>query len=214
MKRAIATFVLAGLTVASAAFAVEFTTKAPLPNASQVEGLLAILACDNGTPSSAYFQDDTGRYGNRFSFGGGASIKTLTFAHFGFGFSGPYNYDIEFYDPASCTIIDSVDGLVAADAASAVQVEVVDLCPENIVLSGDVLVTIDSNSCLDPTDCYPDVLFDTQVGVFCPYVVFPAAFACFDVSAQSGPFLLRVETDCPGVPVAPKSWGSVKQIYR
>lgn len=216
MKRAIAVLLtLSALLVATAAFAVDFNTKAPLVGAEQVQGLTALLFCDNGTPSSAYFQDDNARYGNVFNFGGGSQVTTVEYLHHGFGFAGPYSYDLEFWDRTTCTLITAVNGLSAADAAGTVEVESENVCAEGIVLTGDVVVAVDANTCAVPTDCYPDVLFDTQVAVACPIIVDALGGVCIDVSGQSGPFLLRVTTDeCPPVPTAPTSWGAVKQIYR
>lgn len=216
MRRlATAFLVLAGLAVASTAMAVDFDQKTVMPEGITLNFTLAqVLACDNGTPNSAYFQADAARYGNLFNLGSGARLSHLEFAHYGFGFSGPYNYDIELWDPTSCTVIATVNGLVAQDAAEAIAVESVDLCPRNLVASGNVIVAIDANSCANPTDCYPDVLFDTQINVLCPFVVDVAGGACVDVSDQSGPFILRLEIDNCAVPVNPGTWGALKQLYR
>jgi hypothetical protein len=217
MKRAIAVLLtLSALLVATAAFAVDFNMKTPLSGANEIQGLSAVLACDNGTAFNAFFQADGAGYGNYFNFGGGSQLSTLTFAHFGWNtLVGPYNYDVELFDRPSCTLIQTIPGLVAADAFAAPTTEVVDLCPNNIVLTGDVLVAIDANSCADPSDCYPDVLFDNQANIQCPVVVDLTTWICTDLSPQAGPFLLRVETDtCVPVPTRPTSWGAVKSIYR
>lgn len=216
MKRfAIAFVVLASLALASSAPAIDFNQKPAMPETTAPNFTMAqVLACDNGNPQSAYFQRDDSRYGNYFSLGGGARLSHLEFAHYGFGFSGPYNYDIELWDPTSCTMVLAVNGLVAQDAANDIAVELVDLCPRNLTAAGDLVVAIDANSCIDPTDCYPDVLFDNQINVFCPVIVDAAAGQCFDVSSEGGPFMLRLEIDnCP-VPTVPKTWGAVKNIYR
>lgn len=216
MRRfAIAFMVLAGLTVAAAAGAVDFGQKAALPqNLSLQFTLSQVLACDNGNPASGFYQADIYRYGNLFSLGGGARLSHVTFAHYGFGFSGPYNYDLEMYDLASCTLVAAVNGLVAQDAANDIMVETVDLCPQNLTLAGDVIVAIDANTCASASDCYPDLLFDNQINVLCPYILDPATHECVDISSEAGPFILRLEIDnCP-VPVVPGTWGNLKQLYR
>jgi hypothetical protein len=216
MRRlATAFLVLAGLAVASTAMAVDFDQKTVMPEGITLNFTLAqVLACDNGTANNAYFQADVARYGNLFNLGSSARLSHLEFAHYGFGFSGPYNYDIELWDPTSCTVIATVDGLVAQDAADFFVVESVDLCPRQLVASGNVIVAIDANSCAVPSDCYPDVLFDTQINVLCPFIVDAAGGVCIDVSDQSGPFLLRLEIDNCAVPVKPGTWGALKQLYR
>ena len=216
MKRfAIAFVVLASLALASSAPAIDFDQKSTMPEIIAPNFTMAqVLACDNGNAASAYYQDDTGRYGNYFSLGGGARLSHLEFAHYGFGFSGPYNYDLELWDPTSCTMVLAVNGLVAQDAANDIMVESVDLCPRNLTAAGNLVVALDANSCSTPADCYPDLLFDNQVNVFCPVIIDASTGQCFDASADSGPFLLRLEIDNCAVPTLPKTWGAVKNIYR
>jgi len=208
--------VLTGLTAASAALAVDFKTKPALPTPIDLtNGITAILQCDNGNLTSAYYQDDNNRYGNAFNFGASSRLSYVEFAHYGWAtLFGPYSYDIECWDLASCTPVAFVNGLMAADAFSAPTVENVNLCDFAIDLSGDVIVAIDANSCAVPTDCYPDVMTDDNFGATCPYVVDAVAQTCGSVAGQGGAFVLRVETDnCP-VPVKKGSWGAVKQVYR
>ncbi len=223
MKRlATAMLLLAGLLAATSAMALDLHQKKTGVPSSQPKTRLirntvqAIYACDDGIASSAYFQGTDDRLGNSFNFGSGAVLSTVAFAHYGFGFSGPYNYDLEVWDPTSCTFIAAKNGLVAADAANDAVIENVDLCGSNLFVAGEALVAVDPNSCLSATDCYPDILFDDQVGVYCPYIIVTASTApvCFDYSPYSGPFLLQVETDnCP-TPAVKHSWGSVKTLYR
>lgn len=217
MKRiATAFLVLVGLTFASAVFAVDFTTRTPLPSGTEsATGLAAVYVCDNGTLNSAFFQDDGGRYGNLFNFPANSLLSSVEFVHFGYNtLFGPYSYDLEMWDLASCTPVAFINGLSAADAYSAPQIEQENLCAYGVLLSGNVIVAVDANSCFDPTDCYPDVMFDDNYGASCPYVVDATALQCFSQMGNSGAFLLRVETDnCP-VPAKKDSWGSVKQIYR
>jgi len=217
MKRFATVFlVLAGLTAASAALAVDFRTKTPLPTPIDIgAGITAVLQCDNGNLNSAYYQDDTGRYGNAFNFGASSRLSYVTFAHYGWNtLAGPYSYDIECWDLTSCTPVAFVNGLMAADAFSSTQIELVNVCDYAIDLSGDVVVAIDANSCAVPTDCYPGVWFDDNLGATCPYVVDGSNLQCFSQMGSGGAFYLRVETDnCP-VPVKKGSWGAVKQVYR
>ena len=220
-KVATTTLVLAGLLAATSALALDLPRKnQPLPGGTHLlrpESATAILGCDNGNTENAYFQDTNHRLGNLFNFGGGAVLSTVTFAHYGFGFAGPYNYDIELWDPVSCTFIAARNGLVAANAAAAIRTETVNLCPQNFFVTGNVIVTIDPNTCAAPNDCYPDMLYDDQLNVFCPIIVdatVPAAADCYDQSSVTGPFLLRVETNnCP-TPTKQGSWGDVKVLYR
>jgi hypothetical protein len=223
MKRmVIAVLVILGLAVASAAMAVDvLPRKSGLPQARHIDratrfSATAVLGCDDGVEVNAYFQGTDDRIGNVFNFGSGAVLDAVGFDHYGFGFAGPYNYDLELWDPTSCTMIAAVNNLVASDAAATSVFDVVDLCGNNLFVAGDVTVAIDPNSCISATDCYPDIIFDDQIDVFCPMIIPNASTSpiCFDYSPYSGPFILRVETDnCP-TPAAKHSWGSVKTLYR
>lgn len=222
-KVATSVLLLAGLTVASTALAVDLhSTKGTIANQpSLVFKTTATFACDDGNATNGYITYDTDLFGNSFNFPPNSRLTSVTFAHYGFGTPGPYNYDLELWDQASCTVITAVNNLVAADAGGSPQVELVSLCLQSIVVSGNVLVMIDSNTCpAGPLDCYPVLLFDDQSGQACPwYIDMTAGFPCFNINNVFGPsfahpFLLRVSTDqCP-VPVKSGSWGAVKQIYR
>jgi hypothetical protein len=221
MKRvATSCLVLAALLVASSALAVDLHRKhqaipisGPLFSVTQVN---VVLGCDDNVASSAYYQATDDRLGNLFSFGSGAVLSHVGFWHYGYGFAGPYSYDVEVWDPVSCTYVTGKNGLSATDAANAAAFDVADLCGDNIYLTGDLAVTIDPNTCAAPNDCYPDLLFDDQLNVFCPIIINNAstAPACYDVSAYNGPFLLRIDTNnCP-TPAKTRSWGDLKSIYR
>lgn len=220
-KFATTSLVVLGLLAATSALALDLPRKnQPIPGQARLlrpESATAILGCDDGTPDNAYFQDTNWRVGNLFNFGAGALLSTVEFMHYGYGFAGPYAYDIELWDPVSCTFIAAVNGLSAANAANAVQVETVNLCPQSLYVAGNVIVALDPNSCLAANDCYPDLMYDAQINVFCPVIVdatVPAAADCYDQSSVSGPFLLRVETNnCP-TPTKQGSWGDVKVLYR
>ncbi|HTO89610.1 MAG TPA: hypothetical protein VMJ70_00640 [Candidatus Sulfotelmatobacter sp.] len=220
-KLATAFLVLLGLSLLAAnGFALDLRRHS-MPSNRQVHlhspaMIQAVLGCDDGYVFNAYYQNSDDRLGNYFSFGATARLSRVAFAHYGFGFSGPYQYNLEVWDPASCTFVTGKNGLVAQDAASDVAVEDVDLCSDNIMVSGYMMIMIDPNSCLAPDDCYPDLMFDDQVDVACPVIINNASTApeCFDISPYSGPFLLRVETDnCP-VPAKKTSWGELKTLYR
>lgn len=221
MKRiATASLVLLGLMIAASAMALNLQKALPhtLRNTHPVApaSVNSVLGCDDGILYNGYFQGTEDRLGNLFSFAPGTKLSRVGFYHYGFGTPGPYNYDIEIWDPASCTFVAAKNNLVAADAANNLGFEDIDLCPDNVVLSGDLLVTIDPNTCAAPNDCYPDLLFDDQLDVACPWIINSAdsSPACFDVSPYSGPFVLRIDVNnCP-VPTAKKSWGSIKSMYR
>jgi hypothetical protein len=207
---------LAGLVSASAVFAVDFTKKGPISGPIPTFKVTTVYACDNTNLNSGFFQDDFTAYGNNFNFAANSNVDAVEFIHYGFGFPGPYNYDLEFWDKTSCTKITSFDGLVAGDAGSSPRVEHIDACFAQLNLTGEVIVAVDPNTCLAPNDCYPDVIFDTAtVQNPCPYQVNVNGAGCFSLAPDgSGAFLLRVEVNnCP-TPVHNGSWGAVKQIYR
>jgi hypothetical protein len=220
MKRTVTLLCLAALALSfTSAFALDLQRKGANHDSRQhvnLNSAQAVFGCDDGIFYNAYFQNSDDRLGNLFDFGSGAVLSEVTFAHYGYGFSGPYNYDLEIWDPASCTFVVAKNNLVASDAANNVAVEDVGTCADNIFLAGTMLVAIDPNTCLAPNDCYPDLLFDDQIDVACPMIINNASTvpACFDISPFSGPFLLRVATDeCP-TPARPHSWGQLKAIYR
>ena len=176
----------------------------------------AVLGCDDGVDNSAWYQNTDDRIGNLFDFGTGAVLSSVEFTHFGYGFAGPYNYDVEVWDPASCTFVGAKNGLVAGNAAGQSATESVDMCSAGLYLTGYQMVTIDPNTCLNPGDCYPDVEFDDQLNVQCPVIIALAttAPACYDISSQGGPFLLRVGTNGCATPTKHNSWGQLKSVYR
>jgi hypothetical protein len=125
---------------------------------------------------------------------------------------GPYSFDVELYDDGTCTLIDEQTGLSASDAFSGSITEDFNLCPYNLFAAGSVNVMIDANSCFDPTDCYPDIEFDTTNPPTCQRI--RNALGACGTATNGGNFLLRVETDnCP-TPTNNKSWGTVKSSYR
>lgn len=218
--RKFATLCLVALALASAttAFALDNQKRSgvtPHPGQLPITNT-AVLGCDNGTFFNAYFQAADDRIGNAFNFGSSSVLSRVSFLHFGFGFAGPYNYDLEIWDPVSCTRVAFKAGLVAGDAAGAERAELVELCADNITLSGNRIVAVWPKSCLAANDCYPDIAFDNQFDVACPYIINTASTTpvCNDVAPFSGPFLLRVETNACAVPTSTHSWGQVKSFYR
>ncbi len=187
-----------------------------LPQGPAMPTSFAVFACDNGAEFSAYFQDDLFAYGNLFDFTGGHQISEVTFKHFGWAtLVGPYGYDLEVWDGNTCTQIDAANGKVAADAFAATQVETENYCADNVYSTSSLtIVGVDANSCAVPSDCYPDVWFDDQLFIFCPAAVDLTLSQCFDLSQQSGPFLLQVRTNECVTDAKPTTWGSVKQRYR
>ena len=221
MKRtATLSIALLALLIASNAFALDLQRRhQAIPVSGQLYSVTqvnTVLGCDDNVANNAYYQATDDRLGNMFSFGSGAALSAVGFWHYGYGLSGPYNYDIEIWDPVTCTYVTGKNGLSAADAAASPTFTVADLCPDNIYLTGDLAVTIDPNTCAAPNDCYPDLLFDDQLNVFCPIIINNASTspACYDVQTFNGPFLLRIDTNnCP-TPAKTRSWGDLKQIYR
>ena len=143
MKKIVtALLVIAALSVASAAMALDLARHTPsfAPNRHpfDTQSVQALIGCDDNVEGNAYFQATDDRLGNVFSFGTGKLLSRVQFVHYGFGFAGPYNYDIELWDPISCTFIAAKNGLVAADASGANTVtENVNLCPANLFATGD-----------------------------------------------------------------------------
>jgi hypothetical protein len=220
MKRLVTMcFVVVGLLAATSAMALDLHSRTSLPRALNLTRPMTatvVLGCDDGNAYNAYYQATDDRLGNLFDFGTSSMLGTVNFAHYGWGIAGPYDYDIEVWDPTSCTMVAAKNGLVASDAADAVGVETVDLCSSGIVLSGNMVVTIDPNSCVAPNDCYPDLMYDDQIDVFCPVIINNAttAPACYDVSPYNGPFLLRIGLNTCATPTHRESWGHLKSIYR
>jgi len=217
-KIATALLVTLALTAATSAMALDLHRRSGTVPSRDLgtQSITAFIGCDNGVLNSAYFQKDTERLGNLFDFGGGALLSRITFAHYGYGFSGPYSYDIELWDPLSCTFIASRDNLTAADAATSVIVEDVNLCQDNLFAVGLVAVTLDPNSCIGANDCYPDLIFDDQIDVICPFVIADATTlpVCIDASPYNGPFVLRTELDNCATPSKRPTWGQMKAHYR
>lgn len=226
MKRTATTLVaasllaLSGLLAAGSSFALDLRPQqAPQANPQQQNrGPVgnAVLGCDNGITWSGYFQYTDDRLGNKLNFGGGGMLSSVSFTHYDYGTAGPYNYNLEVWDPTSCTLVAARNGLVAASSVFANTTETVDLCANNIHVSGNLIVAIDPNTCNNAFDCYPDLVYDNQLNVACPYIISDASTAavCSDVSQFSGPFLLHAAVDECVVPVREASWGQIKAIYR
>ena len=217
MKRMVTIcLVLVSLCAATSAMAVNVKRPAHAGPMTQPFSTTALIGCDDAVDNSAYYQNTDDRLGNLFDFGAGATLSSVQFVHNGYGFSSTYNYDIEVWDPASCTYVTGKDNLVAANAATSSVTEDVDLCSVGIHLAGPMMVTIDPNTCLNPGDCYPDLEFDDQLNVACPVIIQLAttAPACYDMQTYNGPFLLRVGLNGCAVPTKHNSWGQLKSVYR
>lgn len=146
------------LTMAGAAGAADLTKD---QGGSDIQMTRTFNYCTGTDDDNGFYQNGIYAYGNALSLGATAGpLTTLDFFHNGYGFSGPYDYTLYVYDAVTCTVIGSIPGLTAADAAAGTIEEIVDLCPYNLVASGDVIVAIHPQSCYVPTDCYPDVEFD------------------------------------------------------
>ena len=211
--------VLVSLCAATSAMAINLQARGPHAGSGPLTRPLsstATLYCDDGVDYSAFYQNTDDRLGNLFDFGAGATLSSVEFTHFGYGFSGPYAYDIEVWDPASCTYAGGRNGLSAASAAGSAMTEVVDLCSSQLYYAGTMVVTIDPNTCLNPGDCYPDLEFDDQLNIACPMIVQLAttAPACVHVTGEGGAFLLRVGTNGCATPTRHTSWGQLRSVYR
>jgi hypothetical protein len=200
----------ASLLLATTAFAFD-QARTPASNPSP-DFVLAVQSCDNGIDASAFFQADDSRYGNNFAFGASSVLSSIEMVHNGYQtVVGPYSFDVELYDDATCTFISSADNLSAANAFSGSITETFNLCSFQLTAAGSVNVTIDANSCFDPTDCYPDVEFDNTVPPTCQRIVTPGP-TCVQ-SSNGGNFLLRVDlNNCP-TPASKPSWGAIKVRY-
>jgi hypothetical protein len=201
--------------------ALAFDVKAPVSESAPPHPVdFTLLTCDDGIEFSALFQNNTNYYGNVFNFGALSQLSRLEFYHCGWNtLGGPYNYNIELWDVATCTRVAQAVGKQAADAfncsgPSPSVLEVEPTCNDNLRGSGFIIVAVNSLSCAVPTDCYPDVTFDDQIFVTCPYVVNPATPACTDLSGSFGPFMLRADLNGCQTPTQSQSWGGVKTLYR
>jgi hypothetical protein len=182
------------------------------------------LGCDDGVEFNAFFQSSTNFYGNVFNFGAVSSqLDRVEFYHCGWNtLGGPYNYNVELWDAGTCTRIAQAVGKQAADAfncsgPSPSILEVEALCNDNLRGTGNVIVAIDPNSCAAPNDCYPDVTFDDQAFITCPFTIAPSGSTgvCTDLGAQgAGPFLLRIDLNGCQTAIPQQSWGGVKTLYR
>jgi hypothetical protein len=211
--------IVAGLLAATSAMALDQRHHTPQLNPVRLTrpaSTNAVLGCDDGVTYSGWYQGTDDRLGNLIDFGTGSVLSTVSFVHYDYGNPGPYNYNLEIWDPTSCTFVAAKNNLVAADIPNSNVLETVDLCSNALYLSGYMVVTIDPNSCVSATDCYPDLVFDDQVGVQCPVIIATASTSptCYDVSSYGGPFLLRVETNGCATPTHRESWGHLKSIYR
>jgi len=221
MKRTATTcLVLAGFLAATSAWALNI----PTPQATQPHGARqplplnanAVLGCDDGVTWSGWYQNADDRLGNVFNFGAGAVLSTVSFVHYDYGNAGPYSYSLDVWDPASCTFVATKSGLVASDVKYTNVTESVDMCGLGLRLTGSMFVGIHPQTCLSPTNCYPDLVWDNQLGVVCPVIINNASTApvCNDISGYGGPFLLRVATDGCATPARRDTWGQLKTIYR
>lgn len=175
-------------------------------------------SCDEGAQDSAFYQNQGSLYGNAFDTGAGGPLSVVDFEHFGFGFPGPYDYNIVVYAEGTCTVVGSVNGLSAVDAATVPGAESVDVCDADIQVSGSTVVTVEPLTCAAPNDCYPDVFFDAS-GVVnsCGRIVTGGAGCDTPAQGSAGPldFLLRASVDeCGSTPTEVVTWSNVKNSYR
>jgi hypothetical protein len=203
---------LASLLLAVPAFAFDTRTHYERSRPERTAGL---MQCDSGVDLGAFFQADTHRYGNTFTFGPGISqLTTVEITHHGYYLMpGPYAFDVELWDNETCTFMSSVDGLVASDAFDRVVTESFNVCPGNLIGSGRINVMIDPNSCDTPFDCYPDLEFDQLIPGSCQRIINAVTSKC-QTGLQGGNFLLRISLDDCATPTVTHTWGAVKTRYR
>jgi len=175
------------LTMAGAASAADLTKGTPGFTSHYTPSRVVIM-CAGANLDNAFYERPLSVYGNAFDLGATAApLTNFDFIHYGYGFAGPYDYNLWVYDATTCTPVGSVLGLQAADAASAPVEELVDLCPYNIIASGAVIVGVEPLSCLAATDCYPDVMFDqTTPPDGCGSRVDLTTNTCYQITASSG----------------------------
>jgi hypothetical protein len=162
------------------------------------------LYCDDGSGETFLYSASENWYGNLFVLPCDvAQLKSIRFFHHGFGFAGPYDYNLHILD-ASCNQIAVFTGLQAQDASSTLEEEIVDLSSYNLCLDGDFMVMVEPLSCVDaPTDqdCYPSMYFDTSPGTnpanACSRIRLPSSNCVqFTVGGNYGNYLLRATIDC------------------
>jgi len=210
MKNIAAVLVVTSSLVPGSAHALDLR---PSPGPIPVTFRAGLIACDNGFDYSSFVQDDSRRFGNEFHFPANAQLSRVEFVHKGYEIlHGPYLFDIELWDPETCTFIDSADHLVAGDAFGGSIIEGFDLCPEGLSGSGRVAVVLDANSCYAPGDCYPALELD-NTDRDCHWIITPALSSCVFFPG-AGDFLLRIELDACPTGAARPTWGSLKQRYR
>lgn len=212
MRLATTALVLTSLLAAGSAFAFDAR---PLRISTNPNFTLTVLVCDNGIDYNAYFQDDSRRYGNDFDFGPNpVQLSSVEFTHNGyFTLFGPYAFDIELWDPATCTFMASADALAANDAYYGSITESFNVCPEQLYGWGQVAVMIDANSCYAPNDCFPVVSFDDEPRT-CQRIITPGTPSLCQIDPGRGDFLLRVDVNNCATDSRPATWGTIKSRYR
>lgn len=184
------------VTMAGSAAAMDFTATAkPTGDASQLQATRYGVACAGINFDSAFYQDDTKIFGNQMDAGAGGQLTTLNFKHKGYGFSGPYSYNLFVYDFATCTQVYAEFGLTAADAAAGAVTEVVDLTPYNWSVTGFFFIGIQPLTCLAVGDCYPDVGFDYDA--LTPAPVVSGCGSAVDLTDPLAPWCYAITTTDP-----------------
>ena len=212
MRLATTALVIASLLSAVSAFALDVR---PPRAVTSPTFTLGSYVCDNGIDANAFFQDDSRRYGNEFDFGPNPQqISTVEFTHNGYQtLPGPYTFDIELWDPATCTFMGSADALAANDAYFGSITESFNICPEQLFAYGRVAVMIDANSCYAANDCYPDISFDNTLRD-CQLIITPGTPSLCQTVPTLGDFLLRVGVNDCATGTRQATWGTVKSRYR
>jgi hypothetical protein len=150
------------------------------------------VSCAGINFDSAFYQHPLTVYGNTLDAGTGGQLTTLTFTHKGYGFVGPYSYNLFVFDPATCTKLYEQDGLSAANAAAGAVTETVPLTAYNWSVTGFFLIGIEPLTCAAATDCYPDVGFDYDA--LTPTPVVGGCGSAVDLTDPLNPFCYQIQT--------------------
>lgn len=172
-------------------------------------------SCDNGNQDNGFFQDGVTVYGNAFDVGDGGPLTTVEFYHYAWGeLAGPYDYNIYVYDALTCEELCVIGPLQAADAQNVHTLEVVDICPYNCYISGEILVGIQALSLSSAGYYHPTVDFEEEPVDNCMRQVDIASATGCDTVLDSGDFLLRITVNECTTPGEATSFSAVKAMYR
>ncbi len=163
-------FVLLAVAMVGSASAIDLQIKAGPPTSINFQARTPFY-CNGAVGQNAFYQLNTAAYGNAYDVGVGGPLSYLDFVHNGYGFAGPYSYNVVVYDQATCTQVCNFGPLSAGDAAAGPVQEVVDVCSYSCNVTGAVIVALRPLSCLAANDCYPDIMWDYTGALGCGSVI-------------------------------------------